>query len=162
MSANLISAMRTGAIPGVGAKYLAREDAQVIGMVGGGVISRTCLMALADVLKNVKEVKVYDVSRKNMERYCKDMTEKIGVKVYAVDSLAEAVKGSDVVNLATSGQKAPSIKSEWLKEGSMLSLPASVELEEEFLLENKVVVDNWKMYEAWRAELQEMPGGSHA
>lgn len=36
MSANLLSAYRTGAIPGVGARHLARKDAKVIGLAGPG------------------------------------------------------------------------------------------------------------------------------
>ena len=49
MSANLISAVRTGAIPGVGAKYLARPESRVCALIGAGVISRTCFMSLIDV-----------------------------------------------------------------------------------------------------------------
>lgn len=41
MSANLISAYRTGAIPGVAAKHLARKDARTFGIVGPGCWSGT-------------------------------------------------------------------------------------------------------------------------
>ena len=46
MSANLLSAYRTGAIPGVGARHLARRDSRVVGLVGPGVMGKTTLMAL--------------------------------------------------------------------------------------------------------------------
>ena len=49
LSANTLSATRTGAIPAVGARYLAREDASVLGIIGAGVIGRSCLTALLAV-----------------------------------------------------------------------------------------------------------------
>jgi len=45
MSANLLSAYRTGAVPGVGARHLARKDSRVVGIVGPGVMARTSLEA---------------------------------------------------------------------------------------------------------------------
>lgn len=159
MSANLVSAMRTGAMPGLGAKYLAKNDAEVLGIIGGGVISTACLMSLTDVLKGVKEVKVYDIYKNKAEEFSGQMGEKLGIKVHAVDTLEEAVSGSDVINVATSGKTAPFIKAEWLKEGSLLTAPAGVELEEEYLLNSKVVVDEWKMHMTWREELKSLPGG---
>lgn len=45
MSANLLSAMRTGAIPAVGAKYLASKNADTVAVVGAGVI-QSCAQAL--------------------------------------------------------------------------------------------------------------------
>ena len=46
MSGNQISGMRTGAVPGVGARYLARKDAKVCGLIGSGPINRSCFMSL--------------------------------------------------------------------------------------------------------------------
>ena len=43
--------MRTGAVVGVGAKYLARPGAEIVGLIGAGVINRTQLMALHASLK---------------------------------------------------------------------------------------------------------------
>ena len=45
MSANLVSCYRTGAIPGVGAKYLAGKDSETVTIIGPGVMGRTCLLA---------------------------------------------------------------------------------------------------------------------
>ena len=45
MSANLLSAYRTGAVPGVGARHLARKDAKVVGVQGPGVMGKTSLAA---------------------------------------------------------------------------------------------------------------------
>jgi ornithine cyclodeaminase len=41
MYANILSAVRTGAVPGVGAKYLAKKDSKVCGICGPGVMGKT-------------------------------------------------------------------------------------------------------------------------
>lgn len=46
MSANLLSAYRTGAIPGVGTKYLVNKGAKVCGICGPGVMGKTCVMSI--------------------------------------------------------------------------------------------------------------------
>lgn len=43
MSANLLSSYRTGGIPGVGAKYLARKDSRIVSIIGPGVMARPLL-----------------------------------------------------------------------------------------------------------------------
>ncbi len=58
MSANLLSAYRTRAIPGVGARYLAREDARVVGIVGPAPMNRTSLESFLAVRPGIETVKV--------------------------------------------------------------------------------------------------------
>ena len=43
MSGNLVSAVRTGSVPGVGVRYLARKDSEIIGLIGAGPIQKACL-----------------------------------------------------------------------------------------------------------------------
>ena len=61
MSANLISAMRTGAVPGVAARHLANKDAEVVTVIGCGPINKSCYQAVMSQLKNVKKVICYDL-----------------------------------------------------------------------------------------------------
>lgn len=49
MSANILSAYRTGAVPGVGFKHFAKEDAQTLAIIGPGVMSKTALAAAVAV-----------------------------------------------------------------------------------------------------------------
>src|SRR5699024_10538292 len=59
MSANLMSAWRTGAIPGVGAKYLANPDSKVFATVGAGAIGTSSAEAIIDVCPNLELIKIY-------------------------------------------------------------------------------------------------------
>jgi len=163
MSANLVSAMRTGAIPGVGARYLARKDSKTIGVVAAGVISKASLMSLAYVLKEAKEVKVFDLNEEKSSSFCEEMSKELDLNVHPVDSLEECVVDSDVVNVAASGKVSPHIKAEWVKEGAYLALPAGISFDPYYLYEvpEKVVVDHWKMHMAFREELEGLDIETH-
>lgn len=159
LSGNLISAMRTGAVPGVAAKYLAKPNAEVVGIIGCGVINRACLMAIAETQKELKEIKVYDISEERAKEFALEMSEKLQLRIIPVNRLEEVVVGSDILSVAASGQHKVSIQSEWLKEGSLLTLTGAAELDEDFYLNSRIVADNWKMHQAWVTEAQEHPDG---
>lgn len=160
MSANALSASRTGAIPAVGAKYFARNQAQSLGIVGVGVIGKACLTALLDVLKGIREVRIYDVDREAAAVCASELEAKYThIRAAAVENLREAVKNCDVVNIATSGSDTPCIEDDWLSEGTLLTLPAGADISEKLMRESRIVVDNWKMYEAYAEELCHLPGG---
>jgi len=154
MSANLISAMRTGAMPGLGAKYLARKDSKEIGIIGAGVISRGSLLSLAEVCKNAENIKVYDLFPEKSASFCAEMAGLLKKNVHPVSSLDEAVIGSDVVNMAAAGANPPHIKGEWLKPGSLLSMPAGGVLDDGFVLHgaDRVVIDSFEMHKTFREE----------
>lgn len=46
MSANILSAVRTGSMPGMASKYLARKNSETLASIGAGVISRTSVLAV--------------------------------------------------------------------------------------------------------------------
>lgn len=56
MSANLLSAARTGAVPGVATRYLARKDAEVLLCIGCGAIGTSCLDNVITQMPKVKKV----------------------------------------------------------------------------------------------------------
>ena len=68
MSANLLSAYRTGAVPGVGVKHLAVEDAEVVGIIGPGVMSRTILGSAMSQRPSIKKVKVKGRSQASTQK----------------------------------------------------------------------------------------------
>jgi len=160
MEGNLISAMRTGAAIGLGAKYLAPKDARRAGLIAAGVIGRTCLMAIAASVRTLQEAKVFDIDRQKAEAFAKEMSRELGLKVYAVNRMEEALQDSDVVCSATSRIQRPIFQSEMLKEGSFLGLSADATLAEDLLEESRVVADNWAMHVDWREEMEKLPENS--
>lgn len=159
MSANLISSVRTGAIPGVGAKYLARPESEVVSLIGAGVIGRSCLYSLLDVLKQVKQVRIYDIFPESAERVCAEIQENYGVESIPVSSMEAAFKDADVVNFAVSGKDRPVVEPEWIKPGIYLSLPSKTHISPQLAKDSCIVLDNWPMYKDWCADLIDLPGG---
>jgi ornithine cyclodeaminase/alanine dehydrogenase len=119
MDAAWITAKRTGAATAVAAKYLARKDARVFGILGCGVQGRSNLEALQNSIKTLEEVRAYDISKTRLQLYLDEMTAKSGLLIRPVNSPREAVQGSDIV--VTSGPilktPSPTIERAWVNEG---------------------------------------------
>jgi len=119
MDASWVTAKRTGAATAVAAKYLAREDSKVFGILGCGVEGRSNLEALLTVFKGLEEVRAYDVSEANLQRYVSEMTEKHGLRIVPVDSPRKAVEDCDIVVTAGPILKHPKpvIEAGWFGDG---------------------------------------------
>jgi 2,3-diaminopropionate biosynthesis protein SbnB len=145
MDCTLLSAMRTGAVTGVGAKYLARHDAREVAMIGAGVQARTQLEALMIVLPGLKEVRAYDIRRETAESFAGEMNRLYkgrGLAVSAVDSPEGAVREADIVVTVTVADE-PIVKDRWMKRGSFFAAVGSYQEEEFEVVSNsdRVVVD---------------------
>lgn len=144
MDGTLISAMRTGAVTGIGAKYLARNDSEVVGLIGAGVQNRTQLMALNEVLKGLKKVIIYDKDKQRAFIWAKDMSEKLKLNIAVGDTIQKTIENADIVVTATTSVN-PVIKEDWFKEGVFYSQVGGNECEAEAILNfDKFVVDNWE------------------
>lgn len=160
MSANLLSAYRTGAIPGVGAKYLARKDSETVAIVGPGVMGKTSLHAFMSVCPNIKTVKIKGRGQKSIDSFVQFTKENFPQieNIVVCDTMEEAVRDSDIISTTTSvGDKEiefPFINDAWIKKGALLCMPSAARFNEQFYLDDntKLVVDNYKLYEAWADE----------
>ena len=158
MSANLLSAYRTGAIPGVGAKYLMKKDSKVCGICGPGVMGKTSLAAIMAVCPDIEILKVKGRGKKSLDafiEYAKNEYSNL-VEIYAVDTIEELVRDADVISFANSGGTDPStypfVKKEWIKPGALLIGVSAFDMDAEELKTCSLVVDNKKLYEAWAEE----------
>ena len=159
MSANLVSSYRTGAIPGVGAKYLARKDASTVAIVGPGVMGKSSLRAFVSACPNLDTVKVKGRGQKSMDSFqmfVKDECPQIK-HVIVCDTMEEAIKGSDIICMTTTAavkeKDFPYIDEAWIKKGALICMPSAARFDEDFLIKGcKKVVDNYKLYEAWAEE----------
>lgn len=144
MDGTIISAMRTGAMGGLGAKYLARRDSEVAALIGLGVQARTQALALAKVLPKLKEFRGYRRDTKEAIKAAEEIQNLTGVKTKAVDTPKKAVEGADVITTVTVADE-PIVKDAWVKRGSLLIHIGSYQ-EEEYevvLRSDKIVVDDW-------------------
>ena len=107
--------MRVGACAGLGAKYLARPNSQVLGMLGAGGMARSYATAIREV-RPIRRIQVFSPTQANRESYADEMKEQLGVEVEPVDSPEKAVRGADIVALATDSL-VPVVKAAWLEPG---------------------------------------------
>jgi len=118
-----ITAMRTGAATALSARYLARPESSVVGVLGCGVQGRTNVEAL-NVLFPLKRVMAYDVNPGAVSQYADDIGSRFNLEVLPVDTPQEAVTGCDIVITAGPILKIPhaTIQAGWLDEGAFASL----------------------------------------
>lgn len=161
MSANILSAYRTGAVPGVGYKHLSRPDAKVVGIIGPGVMSKTALAAIMAVRPGIETIKVKGRGAASLQKFIEHVkTEYPQVEVYAVDTMEEAVRDSDIISASTSTptgdpSKYPFIEEEWIKPGALISSTAALNFSDDFIINRaRTVTDNIKLYEAWEEEMK--------
>ena len=158
MSANLVSAYRTGGIPGVGAKYLARKDSRVVSIIGPGVMGKTSLAAFVSVCPNLDTVKIKGRSQRSLDAFTRFIREELPQikNIEICDSVEEAVKDSDIISFTTTVRddvsSFPYISGDWIKKGALISMPSAARFDDDFLAGCKLVVDNSKLYEAWEEE----------
>ena len=159
MSGNLLSAMRTGCVPGVATKYLARKNADSLGVIGCGVISRACARGILINMPNAKRVYLNDIIRASAEAFAEELKKEFDVEMIITETLKETVMNSDVISVAASGSVPVVIKKEWLKPGCLFTATGHAELSEECWQENQVVFDYWPMHEVWYDEGSMHPDG---
>ncbi len=145
MDGTYISAMRTGAVTGVGARYLANKDSEVVGIIGCGVQARTQVMAIKAAVPGVKLVKGYDIRKEAVDQFLDWTSKTIKIKAVAAESAQQAVEDSDIIVTVTVADE-PIVKDTWLKKGSLFAHVGSYQEEEEAVIFNtdKVVVDIWE------------------
>ncbi len=145
MEGSYLTAFRTGGLGGVAAKYLSREDAHTVGIVGAGVQARTQLMALAEVRK-ITSVKVYDILKERAAAFAAEMQRKLEVKVKSCSAAAEVVRDSDVV-VTVSTSKKPVFDGDLIEPGTHINAfgnfkPNERELDSKTILKSRIFVDS--------------------
>ena len=156
MSANLLSAMRTGAMPAMAAKYLARKDAKVLSLIGPGVINKCALMCYMEVLPEIEIIKLRGSSKNSRTALAlKEFIEEKYPRVKEIllcDSLEEACADADVVSEAMSvtKQDMEEFHVSWFKKGAtVFSMGSFLYRQFDDFLDTTMVVDNYGMYEKY-------------
>ncbi len=152
MSANLLSAARTGAVPGVAARHLARKDSEVVTVLGCGQINRSCLRSILTQLPHVKKIVCYDIFEEAAKKFLEWEKEELGVEGVVELDLEAAVREADVITVAASRLKPLYVKDEWLKEGVTLLITGPMQTDDSFWMDTKLIYDNVRLHEAYVQE----------
>lgn len=123
LEADFLGQMRTGAASGVATKYLARPDAETVGIFGTGKQARTQLLAMCAVRK-VTRVHVYSRDAARRTAFAAEMAALTGTDVVAVDTPQEAARNIDIVCTATTSRE-PVLLGDWIMMGTHVNLTGS-------------------------------------
>jgi alanine dehydrogenase len=116
MDGRYITEARTAAVSAVSARHLSGPDASTLAIIGTGVQARSHLEAYAEV-RALKDVRVWSPTPKSRDRFVDDMTGHVTARLEATDTAEAAVRGADLIVLATSAPT-PVVEHAWVADGA--------------------------------------------
>lgn len=146
LEADFLGMMRTGAASGVATRWLARPDAEILGVFGAGWQAEGHLEAIAAV-RPLRRVKVFSRNVERLVAFCSKMAERLKIEVVPASSAEETVRGSDIVSTITTSEM-PLFEAAWLSPGTHINAAGSNSLirrevgEDVLKLSRPIVVDS--------------------
>src|SRR5215813_5054618 len=116
MNDGFIQHYRVAASAAIGAKYLAKHDAKVVGIIGSGGMARSFAEAFK-VVRDISKIKVFSPNREHLNQYVRDVSKKVDCEIVPVEGAKDVLAGSDIVATCTNAYQ-PVVEGKWLEEGS--------------------------------------------
>lgn len=140
-----ITEARTAAVSAVSARLLARDEAGVLAILGSGVQARSHLRAIARV-RRVREIRVWSPSPERRQAFVDGMQAETGAPIRAAASARDAVRGADLVVLATASRERV-VESDWIDDGAHVMAvgacrPDQREMDAALVARSRVFVDS--------------------
>ncbi|MFB0936543.1 MAG: ornithine cyclodeaminase family protein [Propionivibrio sp.] len=146
LEADYLGMMRTGAASGVATRWLARPDAEVLGVFGAGWQAEGNIEAVAAVRK-LRKVKVFARNAERLAAFCAKMSDRLQIDVVPGSSPEDTVRGSDIVSTITTASS-PLFDAAWLSPGTHINAAGSNSLirrevgEDVLKVSHPIVVDS--------------------
>ena len=136
-----ITEARTAAVSAVSVRHLARREARVLAILGSGVQAHSHLEALP-LICDFQEIRVWSPNEARLAKF----VQHAGPRVQAAASAGGAVRGADVVVLATSSST-PVIDADWISPGAHVVAvgacrPNQCEVAPKLMRSSRVIVDS--------------------
>ncbi len=160
----LTTAIRTAATSALAARYLARPDSRRMALIGNG--SQSEFQALAfHTLLGITEVSLYDIDPAASAKLAANLNAFPALKVSIAASVADAVRGADIVTTVTADKAYATILTpEMIEPGMHLNAvggdcPGKTELHREIVERARVIVE-YEPQSRVEGEIQHMPADS--
>jgi alanine dehydrogenase len=145
LDATAITDMRTGAVTAIGAKYLARKGARVLGHIGARGTAYWNVRLLARLF-DFDEIRVHSARPESRQAFGDRLARDLGRPVRVCDNWRDTVQGADIV-VEASRLRAPEplLRTAWVKPGAFVvpyGTMSAVELSLTDIM-SKLVVDDW-------------------
>lgn len=123
----VVQRMRVGATNGLGIKYMARQDARRIGILGSGWQAGAQLMAAASV-REIEDIRCFSPDADHRETFAREMTDFLDIPVTPVETPEAALEYADIALCATNANSAI-FGAEWVRSGLHMSSIKHVEID---------------------------------
>jgi len=139
------TALRTAATSALAAKYLARKDSKIMALIGLGAQAEFQALAFKAVL-GVRQLRVFDVDVAATRKFTANLAD-YGFTIIAANSVADAVRGADIVTTATAAKsRAAVITAEMIADGVHFNAiggdcPGKTEIHRDALLRTRIFVE---------------------
>ncbi|GLO28717.1 ornithine cyclodeaminase [Pseudomonas putida] len=160
----LTTAIRTAATSALAARYLAREDSRSMALIGNG--SQSEFQAIAfNALLGIDEIRLYDIDPAASAKLVANLANRPGLKLSIASSVAEAVRGADIVTTVTADKTCATILTpEMIEPGMHLNAvggdcPGKTELHRAIVERARVIVE-YEPQSRVEGEIQQMPADS--
>lgn len=145
LDASAITDMRTGAMTAIGARYLARRNAKVLGHIGARGTAYWNVRLL-DHLFDFAEIRVHSRRAESRQAFARRLAQDLGKEVVATGSWQDCLEGADIlVEASRLPQPEPHFRTEWVKAGAFVVPYGTMSAVEITLVDvmDKIVVDDW-------------------
>jgi alanine dehydrogenase len=152
MDATMITECRTGAMTAVGARYLARPDARVLGHVGARGTAFWNVILL-DEMFEFDEIRVTSRRPESRQAFARRLAEVTDTPVRVTATADEAFDGADIlVEASRLTEPEPLLRTAAVRPGALVVPYGTVSAVELDLLDvmDKVVVDDWREAQSGR------------
>jgi ornithine cyclodeaminase/alanine dehydrogenase-like protein (mu-crystallin family) len=138
MPDGVVQRLRVAATNALAARYMAAQDASTYGLIGAGWQASGQALAMAAVRK-LREIRDYSPTQANRERLAMELTDQLGIKVVASPDARTAVRGADIVGMATNSIT-PVVELGWIEPHAHVTCLKELELGRGILRNSSLVV----------------------
>lgn len=160
----LTTALRTAATSVMAAKVLARKDSRTMALIGNGAQSEFQALAFHHLL-GIKEVRLFDVDPAATDKLVRNLAAAApGLRVVRSASVAQAVRGADIVTTVTADKaNADILTADMIEPGMHINgvggdCPGKTELATDVVEMSSVFVE-FEPQSRIEGEVQQMPAG---
>ena len=139
ISDHLVHAVRSTAPCGVMAKYLARENASTLALIGSGRLARWAAEAVCAV-RPIRDLRVWSPTPAHRRECVAYLQSRLGasINVREVESNEAAFRGAEIVTTWTKSLE-PVMRGEWISPGCTILANSPEEIDRETYLKSKIV-----------------------
>ncbi len=179
----LATALRTAATSALAARVLARPGSRSMALIGNGAQAEFQALAFHALL-GIEELRLFDIAPAATDKLQRNLAHTTGLKLVRAASVADAVRGADIVTTATAAKRRASIITPAMLEPGMHlnavggDCPGKTELDPDVLRQARIVVEyapqsrvegeiqqlpaNHPVTELWQILAGQAPGREHA